>query len=333
VIDHSVFRDNLRSDDTFHALHSDFTLRDSHFLRANSDAIDLDISTGLIAANTIEQTGGDAIDLMTSTPVIRDNLIRGSNDKGISVGEASRPFILDNHIEGCRRGIEVKDQSEPTVLNNVLVHNGTGLYEDRKNWRYGGGGWATVINSTLGENTDSLRLDSFSHITVSTDSLVGSFRLAGLQPLASERFEEDLVSSADGWKGTGGVTRVEKIGRALHAAVERRPGSIGKAVSWDLRGAAAPATLVLALATHSLDSGEVRVFSPDGEFRQPVVLSNDPAVFRQTILQLPPRRYTAIVITLSPSPRIEKLVRPAGWTELKPGQFWLQGYDLYRPFP
>jgi parallel beta-helix repeat protein len=329
LLDHSVLRDNLRSDDTFHALHADFTLQDSHFLRANSDAIDLDISTGLIANDTIEQTGGDAIDLMTSAPVIRDNLIRGSNDKGISVGEASNPFIYHNRIENCRRGIEVKDRSEPIVLHNLLAHNGAGIYEDRKNWRYGGGGWATVINTTLGDNTDSLRLDSFSHITVSTDSLVGSFRLAGLEPLASERFEEDFASTADGWKGAGGVTRVEKIGRALHAAVERRPGVIGKTVSWDLRGRATPATLVLDVATHSLDSGEVRVLSPDGEIRRRLALSDDPAIFRQVTLQLPPRRYTAIVITLSPRPRIEKLVRSPGWTDLRPGQFWLQGYDLY----
>ena len=50
VVEHSIFRDNVRSDDTFHALHSNFILRGSQFVRANSDAVDLDISSGTIEA-------------------------------------------------------------------------------------------------------------------------------------------------------------------------------------------------------------------------------------------------------------------------------------------
>ena len=327
VLEHSVFQDNLRSDDTFHALHADVVLRDSRFLRANSDAVDLDISSGLIADNSFDASGGDAIDLMTSTPVIRGNLIQNSGDKGISIGEASRPLVYQNRIEACRRGIEVKDRSAPLVLDNRLARNGVGIYEDRKNWRYGGGGWATVINTGLADNTEPLQLDAFSRITISDDSVAGTLRLAAARPLASQRFEEDFGSATDGWTSAGGVTLLEKADAALAAAVEGRSGAIGRRVDWEVRGAAA--TLLLESASHQLDSAEVVLVSPGGNLRRRLPLSEDPARFGLTRLEVPPGHYTAILITLTPRPRIEKRVRDPGWTELKPGRFWLRGYDLY----
>jgi len=329
VVEHSVFQDNLRSDDTFHALHAEITLRDSRFLRANSDAVDLDISSGLIANNGFDGSGGDAIDLMTSTPVIRGNLIQNSGDKGISIGEASRPLVYDNRIERCRRGIEVKDRSAPIVLNNRLAQNGVGIYEDRKNWRYGGGGWATVINTGLGDNNEPLQLDAYSRITISDDSVAGALRAAEARPLVSERFEEDFSSATGGWNSAGGVTQLEKADAALAAAVEGRPGAIGKRVDWEVQGGAA--TLVLETASQQLDSAEVVLVSPGGTLRRRLPRSDNPAVFSLTRIEVPAGRYTAIVIALTPRPRIEKRVRDPGWTELKPGHFWLRGFDLYRP--
>ena len=326
VVEHATFQDNVRSDDTFHALHADIVLKDSRFLRANSDALDLDLSTGVIEGNSFEDSGGDAIDLMTSAPVIRRNTIRGSRDKGISIGEASSPLVFDNRIERCQRGIEVKDRSAPVIFDNLLAENQVGIYEDRKNWRYGGGGFATVIHTRLERNRDSLRLDPFSRITFERDSLAGVYRDPAATLLDRVRFEEDFLSVADGWRGAGGVGRVVKQNGSLNAAVERQAGVIGRALDWDLT---APATLLLQAASSGLDSAEVVLVSPAGDVRQRLPLSHDPALFRLAVLQLPPRRYTALVIRLTPKPRIEKLVRAPGWNELKPAQFWVRGYDLY----
>ncbi len=163
---HVTFERNVRSDDTFHAIHSTFVLDSSHFINTNADAVDLDISTGVIANNLFENTGGDALDLMTSTPLIYGNVIHGASDKGVSVGEASAPLIFNNEIRGTRRGIEVKDRSTPVILNNLLVDNGVGVYQDRKNWRYGGGGWATVANTRFEGNGKELQGDVFSRLTL-----------------------------------------------------------------------------------------------------------------------------------------------------------------------
>ena len=175
---HVTFEQNVRSDDTFHALHSQFVLDSSEFINANSDAVDLDISTGIIAYNRFRNTGGDAFDLMTSTPLVYGNHIVASGDKGVSVGEASSPLVFNNYIEGCKRGVEVKDRSTPVVINNQLVRNGVGVYQDRKNWRYGGGAWATVANNVFDGNKLGIQSDVFSRLTLADnlglDTAVGA---------------------------------------------------------------------------------------------------------------------------------------------------------------
>lgn len=175
---HVTFERNVRSDDTFHALHSEVVLDSSRFIDANSDAVDMDISTGRIASNDFANTGGDAVDLMTSTPLVYGNRSLGSGDKGISVGENSSPLIFNNYIEGARRGIETKDRSDPVILNNYLVRNGVGVYQDRKNWRYGGGAWATIANTIFEDNKLDLQSDQYSRITLAAnpglDSAVGA---------------------------------------------------------------------------------------------------------------------------------------------------------------
>ncbi|MGH7658953.1 MAG: right-handed parallel beta-helix repeat-containing protein, partial [Gemmatimonadales bacterium] len=172
------FIENVRSDDTFHALHSEVNLRNSHFLRGNSDAVDYDVSTGSLVGNLIEYSGGDGIDLMTSGPFIANNHIIGSGDKGISVGEGSiGPVLFNNLIERCKRGIEVKDTSSPIILNNTLIGNKVGIYQRRKNWRYGGGAWALVANTVIEESPVDLETDAFSRVTlaggVELDSVLG----------------------------------------------------------------------------------------------------------------------------------------------------------------
>ncbi len=146
------FGDNLFGDDTFHAIHSDVTLRFCGFSEAYGDAIDYDLSTGSIEHCRFEDVTNDAIDLMTSPAVVVHNLISGAGDKGISVGEASHPVIFNNLILGNTIGIEVKDTSNPLIVNNAVVGNGTGVHLYKKNWRYGGGGRGEILNTLIARN-------------------------------------------------------------------------------------------------------------------------------------------------------------------------------------
>ncbi|HEX4934400.1 MAG TPA: right-handed parallel beta-helix repeat-containing protein, partial [Gemmatimonadaceae bacterium] len=267
VVEHSTFRDNLRSDDTFHALHSRFYLRDSFVLRGNSDAIDLDIATGELVGNVIEDAGGDGIDLMSSTPRIIGNRVRGSGDKGISIGEASTPFVFNNDIAECSIGIEVKDRSDPILLHNRVVDSKTGFRERRKNWRYGGGGWATVAQTVFSGNRTPRVRDEFSRLTlagvsgldsagsaavVEPSDLAWLYRMAGIVPPPAARpglladwraappvapvdeqtFADDFADVSGGWAGRGGISRVEKRRDALVVEVSRHAGVAERAVRW-----------------------------------------------------------------------------------------------------
>ena len=124
--------------------------------------------------------------------------------------------------------------------------------------------------------------------------------------------------------------RLVKDNRTLHATAETRPGMIGRAVDWDLRRS--EATLVLEVAAADMDSARVTLVSERGNVTTAISVSGNPSVFRLVTLRLPPGHYTAIVLEMTPHPRIEKVVA-TGWTELKPGQLWLRGYDVFLDSP
>lgn len=359
VWDHIYFHDNLRSDDSFHALHSRVHITNSRFVNANGDAIDFDISNGDIRDNVIEHSGNDGIDLMTSTPSIVNNRISGSGDKGISIGEASQPFIFNNVIDSCLIGIEVKDRSEPLILNNRLTRNGTGLRERRKNWRYGGGGWATVAQTVFEKNKVPRARDLYSRLTlngvsgldssgssrvVSTGDIAWLYRLKGIAPptnvgpgvlpgwtpvapelpIDEQTFKDDLARVSDGWSMTGGVNRLEKRRDALVAEVQRRPGTISRRVKWTVP---AGGTLVLELSGHDLASARIVLSGPAGSTAFPFSTGGDLATARFVTVAVPAGAYDRLAIEIEPVPGLTK-VDPKGLTVLRGGRLDLRGFRL-----
>lgn len=360
VIDHAIFRDNVRSDDTFHGMHSRIYLRNSQFIRANSDALDLDIATGEIIDNTFEASGGDAIDLMTSTPLIRGNHIKGSGDKGISIGEASRPFVFNNVIDSCAIGMEAKDRSDPIILNNTVTRSGIGFRERRKNWRYGGGSWSTVVRSLFADNADRWQRDVYSRVTLSTvvgldTSKTGSvdsadiwwlYRMNGIAPPATnapgalatwapaprialadqESFTDDFRSVAGEWTPADGMKRLEKRHDALVMEVERRSGTALRPVRWNLpRGG----TLVLEVSGRDLARATVRIRGSAGAVTRDFSAGHDLATARFVSVTLPPGAYESIVIELTPIPGLAQVDAKTLLTVLRGGRLDLRGYRLF----
>jgi parallel beta-helix repeat protein len=262
------------------------------------------------------------VDLAGSSGTVRQNLILGPGLKGIVAGESSDPQISGNVIQGTWNGIEVTDLSRPYVASNTLSSNHVAIVEARENWRYGGGGWATLGVNTLSGNRDSVRVDDFSRLTTAA----GEAPIPG-PPAVHGRFTNDFASMADGWTATGGITRLTKLDNSLLAASEAHPGAFGTRVDWDF--STGGASLILEVASLNVDSAVVIAVSDQGNVTQAIPLSNNPARFNQVRVSLPARRYRALIVSMVPHPRVEKLVGVAGWTELKPGQIWLRGYDVY----
>jgi len=361
VFDHVTLHDNVRSDDTFHALHSTVTISHSQFLRANGDAIDFDISGGSITGTTISNSVNDGIDLMTSAPWIADNVISGSGDKGISVGEASRPVIFNNLITGCVRGIEAKDRSEPLILNNQLDDNGVSLRERRKNWRYGGGPFATIMATSF-RRSGPVQHDPLSRWslwrTVGLDTLEESapelmtapgwlYRRLGLRvhgpiaagrvaayqratpqpPLDEQRFSDDFGEVSDGWLPSGGTTRLEKRDDAMVMEAEREAGVAIRAVTWDLpRGG----TVIVEVSGRDIAAGRLVAVGKQGDVAAPFTVAEAVSSFRFAVLPLPPGRYHEFRIEATPSAGLSHVIRrKTGLEVLRAGRLWLRGYALY----
>lgn len=352
VFDHCEFSRNQRCDDLINIVKADASITHSHFHHANADSIDYDMSSGLVAYNTIEGSGNDGLDLMTCWPRVVGNTILDSGDKGLSVGEDSRPIVLNNTIQRCNKGIEIKDRSEPWIVRTRIEGGPTGIHANKKNWRYGEAGWPVVVLSSIeGSKVTHLVEDQAKH-TVARALLGGEERAADAdlhwldallgcelgeaepgpldelelrQPAAAlyeVRFAEDFVDPRDGWTHSPSVDRLVKRGRDLVATFKAAPGSIARAVEWDLSDSEREYALVLEAASESLEAAHVLASGPDASSAQENALafSSTPDEYRFSVLSLPPGRYARVELAASPA-RVGKLrihsLRVVAWPRAK----------------
>src|SRR3989344_1207375 len=156
---------NSTDDDTLNIKMSKSEITNSIFSDTMSDAIDVDFSEGtsLINNNTFNNIGGDAIDLSFSKILIKGNKVKLCGDKGVSVGEASHPQIIDNDIAQCDIGIAVKDLSKAYISGSVLSGNNIGLSLYRKKQEFGGS-TTVLFNNKIDNNLTNIEIDKFSKI-------------------------------------------------------------------------------------------------------------------------------------------------------------------------
>ena len=140
VISDCKFRDNHVVDDMVHTVYADIRFERVLFKNALSDALDLDISTANIRDSRFENSGNDAVDLMTTQASITGSHFKNNGDKGISVGENSQLYAVNNTLKENLIGVQSKDRSTAVLLNHTFTNNKTALHTYKKNWRYGGGG-------------------------------------------------------------------------------------------------------------------------------------------------------------------------------------------------
>lgn len=353
LFQHCYFADNVRSDDALNAVHANVVVQDCTFFRTNADAIDFDYSSGEIYNCRFENAGNDAIDLMTSGPRIVGNHITGSGDKGISIGEKSHPFVFNNYIAESARGVEVKDGSEPFLINNLITNNAIGVLQSLKNWRYGGGGWAKLVNTLIVDNKEDVRSDKASRHT-EVGSVIGPeavtlgkgtpgspgvedinwiFAHYGVRPTSNTvglldswmsvetipprewiSFDDDFNEIADGWVASGGVTGLEKRDQNLVVSFDRKLGQISRGVNWNLTAPEFTYTAVFELTGLNLKSASISLLSDEGKVTYPFQTTGDSSYIYVTV-QMKPARYSAIQIAAIP--------------RLGTGQIKLHTYRLY----
>lgn len=160
------FRENHIVDDMVHAVYADITFSDNLFEGALFDALDLDICTATIERCRFINSGNDAIDLMTTEAIVKDTYLKGNSDKGISVGEDSKLFALNNEIIENEIGVQSKDGSKAVLYNVNFVSNRKAIDAYKKNWRYGNGGTIHLYKSKIVDNDSTFKADKKSNIWV-----------------------------------------------------------------------------------------------------------------------------------------------------------------------
>ncbi len=176
--EHCLFQSSKIVDDMVHGVYSDILFSNCTFKDSLEDALDMDISVVQLVSCTFIGSGNDALDLMTTTASVVDTRFIDSGDKGISVGERSRLLILDSLIQGCKFGIQAKDDSVVLGINVDFVGNRDSAFDAyKKNWRYNSGGFGKLVNCWLSGPGASITCDKHSRIQVE-----GSFLEAEISP-------------------------------------------------------------------------------------------------------------------------------------------------------
>jgi hypothetical protein len=119
----ATFSKNTISDDTLHIVNSQVSLFNTHFSDCYNDCIDLDYAKADMDGLSIKRAGNDGIDFMGTQATLKNIKIKGTNDKGLSVGENSDVRIIAVSISNASTGIAVKDASKVDMKNVVLKKN------------------------------------------------------------------------------------------------------------------------------------------------------------------------------------------------------------------
>lgn len=163
------------SDDGLNLKYADATVTGSVFQSNSADGLDADYSSGVIRNSVFTNNGNDGIDLSGSEILVQNNRITGSKDKCISIGENTPEMavLFNNLLIGCHIGVQVKDGSQPVIINSVIADNDIGLDAYLKKPLYKTGGHAAVYNSVIRGNKRQIQHDESSGFSISFSNVEG----------------------------------------------------------------------------------------------------------------------------------------------------------------
>lgn len=161
----STFKD-IEGEDGLNVKGGRANVTNSTFDTSLSDGVDLDYVTddSIFSHNMFKNIGGDAIDISWTNIEITNNQVSSCTDKGISVGESSKPTIIGNTVQDCDMGIAIKDSSETLIKDNVISNNRIGVAAYNKK-PYFEGGKGVLEGNTFSDNEEIIWVDEFSIIS------------------------------------------------------------------------------------------------------------------------------------------------------------------------
>ncbi len=173
-LDNIKLSSNQYYDDMLHIIYSsNIVIKNSFFLNANGDAIDIDMCEKVSIINSnIYDAQNDGIDLMESDIIIKNVNVVNSKDKGISVGEATTVKILKSNLEENNIAVAIKDNSKSLMKETKFLNNKTQISAYKKNLQYGSGG-DVIIQNSLFENSKNEFYSRKSNILIENTKIIG----------------------------------------------------------------------------------------------------------------------------------------------------------------
>ena len=119
-----ILFDKILSEDALNIVSSNkFLLKNIYFKNINSDAIDVDFSTGKMVNIYSHNIKNDALDFSKSNVKLKNIYVKNVGDKIISAGENSKLIIENLYGENSFIGIASKDGSSVKLTNYVFKNN------------------------------------------------------------------------------------------------------------------------------------------------------------------------------------------------------------------
>ncbi|MCI0585494.1 MAG: hypothetical protein L0323_01480 [Planctomycetes bacterium] len=112
--------EGARSEDAINLKQCTFRTTDCVYRGGASDAVDYDFCKGTDVRTLVEDFKNDGIDMSGSEIRLDAPVVRRVGDKGLSLGEASRPEVLGARVSEARAGCAVKDGTD-AVIEDLTV--------------------------------------------------------------------------------------------------------------------------------------------------------------------------------------------------------------------
>jgi hypothetical protein len=155
----------------------------------------------LVLDNCIHDVSDDCLDVNDSWVIIERNRLYNCGDKGISIGTGHNiqpgdtnisATVVNNLVYASEIGVAVKDSAVARLVHNTIVSNttnGLALYQLESGY---GGGHATVVNTILWGNGNSIGSDTLSTVDVTYSDVEGETVWPGEGNLnAAPRFQAE----------------------------------------------------------------------------------------------------------------------------------------------
>lgn len=161
---------NGHSDDGINIKYGKIMVDNCLFINSFGDKFDGDYVEGVIKNSRFieddpnSDDNGDGLDFSGSKVIVKNNLFNGSKDKGVSIGEDTKPIVLyDNIFENNHLGAAIKDASYAFFIKNSFKNNEIALSAYQKKIIYPGGGYFYLYDNEFQSNVKDYELDEKSY--------------------------------------------------------------------------------------------------------------------------------------------------------------------------